>query len=85
MMTCKEASRLISEGQERPMKLMERWGLRIHLWICDNCRRFERQVRFLRQALHLLGQQLETGTQGPDLPPMAKDRIRQVLQQQDRS
>ncbi len=85
MMTCKEASQLISEGQERPMKLMERWGLRIHLWICDNCRRFERQVRFLRQALHQLGEKLETGSQGPNLPLEAKDRIRKELRQQDRS
>ncbi len=85
MLTCKDASRLISEGQERPMKRMEHWGLRIHLWMCDNCRRFERQIQFLRKALRILGQRLETGSQGPDLPPEAKDRIRQVLQDRDRS
>jgi hypothetical protein len=28
---------------------------------------------------------LETGSQGPDLPPEAKDRIREVLQDKDRS
>ncbi len=67
------------------MKLMERWGLRLHLWMCDNCRRFERHIRFLRKALQMLGEQLETGSQGPDLPPDAKDRIRKVLQDKDRS
>jgi hypothetical protein len=85
MMTCKEASRLISEGQDRPIKRMERWGLRVHLWMCDNCRHFERHIRFLRQALKLLGQQTEAGTHGPDLPPEAKDRIREVLQDSNRS
>lgn len=85
MMTCKEASRLISEGQERPMSLMERWGLRIHLWMCDNCRKFERHIEFLRKALHLMREQLGTGSQGPDLPPEAKDRIRSVLQDRDQS
>jgi hypothetical protein len=84
MMTCKEASRLISEGQERPLKLMEYWGLRFHLWMCDNCRRFERQMEFLRTALRLMGERLETWSQGPDLPLEAKDRIREVLQERDR-
>jgi hypothetical protein len=85
MLTCKQASHLISEGQERPMTRKERWSLRVHLWMCDNCRRFERHIRFLRKALRLMGKQLESGAQGPDLPPEAKDRIRQVLQDQDRS
>jgi hypothetical protein len=85
MMTCKEATRLISEGQERPMSLMERWGLRIHLWMCDNCRKFDRQIAFLRKALRLLGEKLETGSQGPDLPSEAKERIRQVLREKDHS
>jgi hypothetical protein len=84
MMTCKEASRLISEGQERPLKLMEYWGLRFHLWMCDNCRRFERQMEFLRAALRLMGEEFETWSQGPDLPLEAKDRIRKVLQERDR-
>ena len=67
------------------MSLMERWGLRIHLWMCDNCRKFERHVEFLRKALRLLGEQLETRSQGPDLPPEAKERIRQVLRDKDNS
>lgn len=61
------------------MSLMERWGLKIHLWMCDNCRKFERHIEFLRKALRLMGKQLETGSQGPDLPSEAKERIRQVL------
>lgn len=85
MMTCKDVSHLISESQERPLKRMEYWGLRIHLWMCDNCRRFERQMRFIRKALRLLGKQIETGFHGPYLTSDAKDRIRVVLQQQDRS
>ena len=67
------------------MSLMERWGLRIHLWMCDNCRNFERHIEFLRKALRLLGEQLETGSQGPDLSPEAKERIRQVLRDRDTS
>jgi hypothetical protein len=84
MMTCKDASRLISEGQERPLKLKERWSLGFHLWLCDNCRRFKRQLGFLRHALHLLGRHVEIASHGPNLSPEAKGRIRRVLLDQDR-
>jgi hypothetical protein len=79
MLTCKDASRLISEGQERHLRFSERWGLRLHLWICVNCRRFERQIHLLRRALRKLAQRAETDTQGPDLSPEARERILTAL------
>jgi hypothetical protein len=74
MISCKEASRLISEGQERQLGRMECWSLRFHLWMCHNCRRFEQQMQFLRKTLHAVGD-----SQGPTLSLMAKDRIRRAL------
>ncbi len=83
MLTCKDASHLISERQERPLGLRERWGLRFHLWICANCRRFERQVRVLSRALRELGRRAEEdaahNTPDIDLPPDARERIRKAL------
>jgi hypothetical protein len=79
MLTCKDASRLISEGQERHLRFRERWGLRLHLWICVNCRHFERQIHLLRRALRKLAQRVETDTQGPDLSPEARERILTAL------
>ena len=49
--TCKEASELLSQMQDRPLTLRERARLRFHLAICTYCSRFARQVRFMRQAL----------------------------------
>lgn len=83
MLTCKDASRLVSEGLERPLGLRERWALRLHLWICDNCRRFERQMRLLRQALRHLARRMETQSQSPDLSPAARERIRKALAERD--
>ena len=83
MLTCKDASRLISEGQERHLRLRERWGLRLHLWLCVNCRRFERQIHLLRRALRKLARRAETDTQGPDLSPEARERILAALAGQD--
>ena len=79
MLTCKDASHLISERQERPLGIRERWGLRLHLWLCVNCRRFERQLALLREALRLLGQRAEADVASADLPPEARERIRKAL------
>lgn len=50
-LSCKEASRLISEEMDRRLSLTERIALRLHVRICDACTRFTRQVAFLRRAL----------------------------------
>jgi len=50
-LSCKEASRLISQGMERRLSLAEGIALRFHVRICDACTRFTSQVKFLRRAL----------------------------------
>jgi len=50
MLTCKEVSRLVSQGLDRRLSLRERIGLRIHLAMCHGCENFSRQMRFLRRA-----------------------------------
>ncbi len=79
MLTCKDASHLISESQERPLGLWEHWGLKMHLWMCVSCRRFEQQLSLLRRALRTLGRHVEIGDDGTDFPPEARERIRKAL------
>lgn len=50
MLSCKEATRLMSQSLERPLGMGERVSLRMHKMICDSCRRAERQFQFLRNA-----------------------------------
>ncbi len=50
MITCKEASRLISEGLDRDLGVSERARLRVHVAICVACSRVTRQFEFLRRA-----------------------------------
>ena len=49
--TCKEVHRLVAESMDRDAGFAERVAVRLHLAICDNCRRFARQMRFLREAV----------------------------------
>ncbi len=88
MLTCKDASHLISERQERPLGFRERWSLKVHLWICVNCRRFEQQMTLLRQALRMLGERAEADAaregdrsngDSTEFPPEARERIRKAL------
>jgi len=50
-LSCREASRLLSEAMDRDLKLSERVALRYHLVICTACTRFNAQVQFLRRAM----------------------------------
>ena len=50
MMTCKEATHLMSEGQDRQLRLSERIMLRIHLALCSACARYDQQLHLIRQA-----------------------------------
>lgn len=78
-MTCKDASYLVSERQDRPLGFRERWSLRMHLWMCVNCRRFARQLALMRQVMRLPGWPDEDDVPGADLTPEARERIRNTL------
>jgi hypothetical protein len=54
MLSCKEATRLLSQRQDRALSLGERLRLGLHLAICDGCRAVSRQVDFMRRALQRL-------------------------------
>ena len=54
MLSCKEASRLLSQGLDRNLGFGERVALRVHLAICDGCTNFKNQVAFLRRAVRQL-------------------------------
>lgn len=54
MLPCKEVTRLVSQGLDRKLDLGERIALRLHFVICTGCRNFNRQMEFLRRAVHRL-------------------------------
>jgi hypothetical protein len=54
MLSCKDASRLVSQGLDRNLGFGERIALRVHLAICDGCTNFKNQVAFLRRAVRQL-------------------------------
>jgi putative zinc finger protein len=55
LLSCKDVTRLVSQGLDRRLGFGERIAVRVHLLICDGCTNFTRQVKFLRRAVARLG------------------------------
>jgi hypothetical protein len=55
MLSCRRASRLQSDGLERPLTLVERVELRGHLLACAACRRHRKQVLGLEKLVRGMG------------------------------
>jgi hypothetical protein len=51
LVSCKDVSHLLSRAPERPLGPFERIKVRWHLAVCQMCRSFERQLRFLQSAM----------------------------------
>jgi len=54
MLSCKETTRLLSQGADRELAFGERVALRLHLAICDGCTNVKAQFEFLRSAVKSL-------------------------------
>ncbi len=54
LLSCKETTRLVSQGLDRELAFGERVALRVHFAYCQGCRRAGRQMKFLRQAVREL-------------------------------
>ena len=48
MMICRDATRLMSEAQERPLSITERVSLKLHVIMCSGCHNFKDQMNTLR-------------------------------------
>jgi hypothetical protein len=76
-----EASRLQSQALDQSLSLPKRFGLRLHLLFCQWCRRYGKQIRFLRQAVHEHPDGLYEGA-ARTLSPEARERLKQVLRRE---
>ena len=47
-MNCHDATRMMSEAQERPLSITERMSLKLHVIMCSGCHNFKDQMNTLR-------------------------------------
>ena len=50
IISCREATRILLQSEDRSVPLAERLVMRLHQRSCSNCRRFARQVALMRKA-----------------------------------
>jgi hypothetical protein len=48
---CKDISHLVSQRQDRDLTTFERIKVEWHLAVCSACMAFEKQMRFMREAM----------------------------------
>ena len=56
-LSCKRASELLSEEQDRDLSFQEWTALQAHLVICRGCRAVSEQFKLLRRALQVLNEE----------------------------
>jgi len=64
-MNCHDATRTMSEEQERSLTLGEQVGLNVHLAACPPCRNFRRQIAFLRESMRAYARHPEADERDP--------------------
>lgn len=78
MLSCHQASQLLSQSLDRKLSRRELMGLRLHLMLCSMCRRFGQQVVGIRSLLRRFRQQMEQD-ETVKLPTEARQRIARAL------
>jgi Putative zinc-finger len=54
ILSCREVTRLVSQGMDRRLPFGRRVALRVHFAICEGCTNFNKQLAFVRKAIREL-------------------------------
>ncbi len=78
MLSCKQASQIISQSLDRSLTTRERFALKLHLLICKYCKYFSQQVHALRVSLSLATSAIENDDT-IKMPSVAKKNITDMV------
>ena len=80
MISCKKASRLMSEGMDQRLSVKEVINLKMHLFFCAACAQVLRQLKGLRRLMRAYRNHLMSKSdKSSSLSQRAKDKIKQTL------
>lgn len=81
--SCRDASQLQSESLDRSLPFFKRAGLGLHLLVCSWCRRYGKQIRLMKGAVHEHADAIHNA-ESEALSDEAKERIKKSLQEQSK-
>lgn len=85
MLSCKQATELASHALDRHLTLWERMNLKTHLMMCNLCRRYQQQIKFLSNNLQCNTAKPADDNANHSLGQLSKDarsRIKKTLENQ---
>lgn len=69
MMNCQQATRLLSDAQDRKLSITDRTALKFHVMMCAGCRNFGEQMHSLRYIMREYAKGEDTGQHRKEEPP----------------
>lgn len=81
---CPAIAQLASAGLDRRLTVVERIRIRMHFLICRWCRRYTRQLRFMRSAARRMADE-GANPSAHALPPEVRARFKERLRHATRS
>ena len=74
---CRDISALISRAQDASLPLRERLAVKLHLCYCKACRKLNRQLRLLGEALRRAADTADEAD-APSLPGLSEEARRRI-------
>lgn len=78
--TCPEVVRILSLGMDKELPLMMRLKLRIHYLMCSFCKRYMKQLHYIRHVSREFPEKIGE-VSGPSLSAETKAQMRDAIQQ----
>lgn len=79
MLSCKEATKLVSDNLDRKLPLWTRIGLRLHAAMCKGCAAYRHQIESLNKLVSDHYRSDQSATNRTDLPDDVLERIKASL------
>jgi hypothetical protein len=79
MPPCKDIAILISQSMDQRLPLTKRISIRLHVAMCSLCRRYEKQLRLLRESTGRYANPDENEVE-ESLSPEAKARLQKAIE-----
>lgn len=76
---CKDMVKTLGETLDRPLSLKEKILSKLHLFTCEACELYLKQVTFLHQAAHAHEEKMADEFSGMNLSDAAKERLKEML------
>ncbi len=84
MISCHDATFLISKKQEGKLSVSEQMKLSLHLMYCKNCNRLAKQTKQITESIKKMNRKMKDNSVPIKLTEEQKNRIRKAINNRNR-